>query len=133
VKLEVLVDSPGQVADTGVRGEREDVIADPLDEVAVVADHDQRAGPAVEEVLERGEGVDVEVVGRLVEQHNIGFRHQQAHELEAASLAAREVADQRARAVAAEAEAIAQHPGRKLLAIAEGDLSAYGLQRFEHA
>ena len=89
---DVLVDPARQVADPAVAGERVDVVADPLDEVAVVADHDERARPAVEQVLERGQRVDVEVVGRLVEQQDVGLGHQQAHQLQAAPLAAGEVA-----------------------------------------
>ena len=79
---------PGQVADLAVAGERVDVVADALDEVAVVADDDQRAGPAVEQVLERGQGVDVEVVGRLVEQQDVRLAHQQPHQLQPPALAA---------------------------------------------
>ena len=63
-----------------------------------MADDDQRAGPAVEQVLERGQRVDVEVVGGLVEQQDVRLAHQQAHELQPAALAAGEVLHQRAAA-----------------------------------
>jgi hypothetical protein len=53
-----------------------------------VGDDYQRAGPAVEIVLDHGEGVDVEVVCRLVEQQHIGFVEEQSQELESPSLAA---------------------------------------------
>ena len=43
---DVLVDAARQVADAAVAVERVDVVADPLDEVAVVADDDERARPA---------------------------------------------------------------------------------------
>ena len=52
-QLEVLLDPAGQVAHAAVAEQRVDVVADALDEVAVVADHHERAGPAVEQVLER--------------------------------------------------------------------------------
>ena len=44
-------------------------------EVPVVTDHDQRAGPAVEQVLELGQRLDVQIVGRLVEQQHVGLVH----------------------------------------------------------
>ena len=37
-----------------------------------MADHHQRAGPRLEEVLQRPQGVEVEVVGGLVEQQHVG-------------------------------------------------------------
>ena len=40
--------------------------ADRVEEVAVVRDHQQRAGIALEPVPQPDDGVDVEVVGRLV-------------------------------------------------------------------
>ena len=67
--------------------------ADPLEEVAVVRDDDQRARPAVEQVLERGQRVDVEVVGRLVEQQHVRLVHEQPQQLQPPPLAAGEVAD----------------------------------------
>ena len=132
VQLEVLVDPARQVTDPAVACEREDVIADPFDEVPVVAHDHERARPAVEQVLEGRERVDVEVVGRLVEHEDVGFRDQQAHELEPSPFPAGELAHQRARAVSAEAEAIAQHPGRDLLAIAKRGAPAYRLQRLQY-
>ena len=85
---EVLLDTAGQHVAPPPAGERIRDVADPLEEVPVVGDDDQRAGPAVEVVLDHGEGVDVEIVGRLVEQQHIGFVEEQSQELEPASLAA---------------------------------------------
>ena len=42
-----------------------------LEEGAVVADDDDRAGPVLEDVLQDSERVEVEVVGRLVEQQHV--------------------------------------------------------------
>ena len=70
-------------------------VADPLDQVAVVADDDERARPAVEQVLEPGQRVDVEVVGGLVEQQDVRLGHQQPGQLQPAPLAAGELADRR--------------------------------------
>jgi hypothetical protein len=69
------------------------VLGHPLEEVPVVADHHQRAGPAVEQVLELGERLDVQVVGWLVEQQHVGFGHEQPEQLDPAPLAAGQVAD----------------------------------------
>ena len=46
---------------------------DLVQEVAVVRDDDHRAVAVVEHVLEPADGVDVEVVGRLVEQQDVGL------------------------------------------------------------
>ena len=124
---------PGRWRIAPSRVERVDVVAHPLDEVAVVADDDERARPGVEQVLERGQGVDVEVVGRLVEQQHVGLAHQQPHELQPAPLAAGQVAHERARLVAAEAEAVAEQRGGDLLAAAQRRAAADLLERLEHA
>ena len=58
-----------------------------------MADHDQRAGPVVEEVLERPQRVEVEVVGGLVEQQHVGRLAQHEHQLQPAALAARQQPD----------------------------------------
>ena len=107
-RCEVLVDAAGQVADRAVAEQRVDVVGRALEEVAVVADHDERAGPGVEQVLEHGEHLDVEVVGRLVEQQHVGPAHEQAQQLQPAALAAGEVAEPRRELVAGEAEALEQ-------------------------
>ena len=63
-------------------GHLDDVGGDPVDEVAVVADEQQRLGPAGEMVLEPGDAVDVEVVGGLVEDQHVGRRQQEASQRE---------------------------------------------------
>jgi hypothetical protein len=106
--LEVLVDPAGQHRDLPVAEERPDGVGHPLEEVAVVRDHDERARPAVEEVLEDVEGLDVEVVGRLVEEQHVGLGQQQPQQLEAAPLATGQVAEPRGQPVAGEAEPLQQ-------------------------
>ena len=76
----------------------------------------ERARPAVEHVLERGQRVDVEVVRRLVEQQHVGLAHQQPQQLQPAALAAGQVADPRPLGVAGEAEPLAQRGGPDRLA-----------------
>ncbi len=51
--------------------EREHVGDRPVEERAVVADHDERSGPVVAEVLQRPQGVEIEIVGGLVEQQDV--------------------------------------------------------------
>src|SRR5690606_26780209 len=57
--------------DLGVALERDDVRADAVEEPAVVADHHHAAREVKDRVLERAERVDVEVVGRFVEQDDV--------------------------------------------------------------
>src|SRR5262249_34032582 len=64
-----------------------------FEEVPVVADDDEGAWPAVEDVLQGGQRVGVEVVRRLVQEQHVRAGHQQPEQLEPASLAAGEVAD----------------------------------------
>ncbi len=68
------------------------MVRDALQQVAVVADHNQRAGPAVQDVFDGGQGVGVEVVGGFVEHQDVRLAHEQAQELEAAALATGQVA-----------------------------------------
>src|SRR5215213_10553311 len=51
--------------------EGQHVGGDPVQEPAVVADHDRAAGEVEQGALQRAEGVDVQVVGGLVEQQEV--------------------------------------------------------------
>src|SRR6185503_2417176 len=51
--------------------EREDVGGDAIEEPAIVRDHHRAAGEVEQRVLERAQRVDVEVVGRLVEEQQV--------------------------------------------------------------
>ena len=68
--------------------ELEDPLRDVVEEVAVVGDGDDRAGVLVEEALEPLDRLGVEVVGRLVEQQQVGVLEEQPGERHAALLAA---------------------------------------------
>ena len=72
-------------------------------------------GPAVEDVLERGEGLDVEVVGGLVEDEDVRLGQQQARQLEPAPLTTAEVTDARLLTPAREAETGRELAGADLL------------------
>jgi hypothetical protein len=62
-----------------------------VEEVAVVADHQHGVGIFREEVLEPDRALEVEVVGRLVEQQHVGPREEHGGECDAHAPAAGEV------------------------------------------
>ena len=64
------------IAVESAKGNLECAIGHPVEEVAIVRDDNQGAVPAFEELLEPLEGGQVEVVGRLVEEQDIGTRQQ---------------------------------------------------------
>ena len=72
-----------------------------VEQVEVVADHQQRAAVGAQELQQPHLGVDVEVVGRLVEQQHVAAGEQDAGQLDAAALATAEHADRQLHPVAA--------------------------------
>ena len=80
----------------------------------VVAHHEQRAAVRAQEAHEPVLGVDVEVVGRLVEEQQVAAREQDARELDPPALAARERVDRHVEPVAAQAEARSDAPHLRL-------------------
>ena len=70
--------------------EDHEVAVHPPQERAVVRDGDDRSLEAVQRGLERLAGVDVEVVGRLVEQQEVVALELEAEDLQARLLAAAE-------------------------------------------
>src|SRR6266568_1603539 len=124
--------------DVALALERQHVGGDAVEEPAVVADDDRAAGEILERLLERAQGVDIEVVGRLVEEEHIGAGFEHLGEMHPVALAAGELADLLLLVRAAEIERRAI--GARIdLALAEreqilaaGDLLPYavlGLQR----
>src|ERR1700676_2526016 len=79
--------------DLGIALEGEDVRGDAIEEPAVVADHHRAAGEGEESLLERPQGVHVEIVGGLVEQQQVAAGPQGAREVQPVALATREVLD----------------------------------------
>ena len=122
----------GSIRSARVAEQREHPVGGALDEEPVVGDHDHRAGPAVEQVLQLGQGLDVEVVGGLVEEEDVGLVHQQPQDLEPAPLTAGQVADRRPLLLLGEAELLAQLPGGHLAALAEVDAVAHLLDGLQH-
>ncbi|MDT4856780.1 hypothetical protein FQZ97_911830 [compost metagenome] len=80
------------------------VIDHRIEEVAVVGDQQQGAGVALEPLFQPEDRVQVEVVGRFVEQQQLGRAHQRLGQVEAHPPAAGEVADAAIHLLAGEAE-----------------------------
>ena len=80
-------------ADLGVAFEREHVGGDAVEEPPIVADHHRAAREREQRVLERAHGVDVEVVGRLVEQQHVAALGEHLGEVDAVALTTGELAD----------------------------------------
>ena len=82
---------------TGIRGfvDDDDVGHDSFEEGPVVAHDDHGPRPVVEEVLEGAERVEVEVVGRLVEQQDIRVLGEHEHQLQPPSFASGKLGDRR--------------------------------------
>jgi len=76
--------------DVAIALEGEDVGADAVEEPAVVADDDGTAGEALQAFLQGSQGVDIDVVGGLVEEQDIAFFLQRHGEMEAVAFAAAE-------------------------------------------
>ena len=111
------VRSPAHVVDVedlAVRVEVEDAVHGRLEQLGVVADHDDAAGVATEEPAQPGDRVGVEVVRRLVEQQRLGAGEQHARELDPAPLAARERAEPLGEHALREAEAGRDRRGLRL-------------------
>src|SRR5688572_8070111 len=91
--LLVILEVAFEPFDVAVALESEDVRGDAVEEPAVVADDDGTAGIILERLLQRAQGVDVEIVGRLVEQQHVGAALQNFRQVHAVALAARQHAD----------------------------------------
>ena len=86
----------------------DDVATDRAQKVAIVRDQHERLGPLAQPLLEVLGGLDVEVVGRLVEEQQIRLLEQHLGQLEAAALAARERVDRALEIGRREAEILRQ-------------------------
>ena len=75
------------------RIEMDDPVDDAVEKIAVVRDEQQRPGVAREPVLEPQHGVEVEVIGGLVEEQEVRAAHQGLREIEPHPPAARESGD----------------------------------------
>ncbi|PTC33665.1 large tegument protein [Pseudomonas paraeruginosa] len=91
-----------------------------IEEVAVVGDQHEGARIALEPVLQPEDRVEVEVVGRLVEQQQVGRAHQRLRQVQAHPPATGEVADAALHLLAAEAQAGEQLSRPRIGGIAVG-------------
>ena len=98
-----------------------------VQEVTIVADDDHRALVAVEHVLQPADRVDVQVVGRLVQQQHVGIREQRLRQQHAQLPARRHFAHRQVVQVDGDFQAQQQLAGARLggVAVVFGEL---GLQ-----
>src|SRR5665213_1138589 len=80
-------------ADDRVVLEREDVRGDPIQEPAIVTDHDDAAGKREKSVFQCAERIDVEVVRWFVEEQHVAGASQHLRELDPIALATGDLAD----------------------------------------
>ena len=95
-------------------------------------DDEQRAGPAVEQVLQRGQRVGVEVVGRLVEEQHVRLVHEQPQQLQPAPLAAGQVAHRRPQPVAGRSRATRAAGAAVTSPVADAHRAANRLDGLQH-
>ncbi len=79
-------------------------LVDPVQQLAVVADHDQHTRPGLDGRVQPLAGVHVEVVGRLVQEQHVGPVQQQRGQPQQHRLAARQLADGAVEADVAQAQ-----------------------------
>src|ERR1700726_2098964 len=79
--------------DMAVAFEGQNMRGDAVEEPAVMADDHGAAGEILQRLFERAQGVDVEIVGGLVEQQHVGAGLEHLGQMNAVALAARQCAD----------------------------------------
>src|SRR5882672_151139 len=84
---------PGKEADLGLALEGEDVGCDAIEEPAVVAGDEHASGELEQGVLQGAQGLDVEVVGGLVQEQHVRPGEHGLRQMHPPALAARERAD----------------------------------------
>ena len=97
--------------------QRELLVGHALQQVAVVADHNQRARPGIEQILHHGQHIGIQIVARLVHDQHIRLIEQDQQQLHAALLPAGQVADRGHQLRGLEAEPFHQLPRGHLLAV----------------
>src|SRR5579863_2839034 len=71
VVLDIFLIVPLEPDDLGVALEGEDVSGDSIEEPAIMRDDDRAAGERHQCILERAQGLDIQIVGGLVEQQDV--------------------------------------------------------------
>src|SRR4051794_31488274 len=116
----------------GVGGERAGIDLDhfrnhAVDELAIMRGHQQRAFVVVQELLQPDQAFEIEMVARLVEQHDVGAHQENTRQRHAHLPAARELADVAVHHLLAEAEA-----GQRLARTAVERVAVELLERVLH-
>ena len=97
----------------------QDVRADRVEECTIVRHDDHRLVGVVEPLLKPGRGVEVEVVGRFVEEQQVGGRDELRREADAPALAARERRhESRLRLLGVEAESLEHRVDARVIDVA---------------
>ncbi len=89
-----------------------------VEELAVVRDQQQRAGIILQPAFQPDDGIEVQVVGGLVQQQQVGAAHQRARHVQAHAPAAGEFAHQRVLIGGGEAQAMHQLRGARARVVA---------------
>src|SRR6202040_2498665 len=79
--------------DMAVALKGEDMRGDTVQKPAIVADDHGATGKVLQRLLERTQRIDIEIVGRLVEQEDIGAGFEHFGEMHAVAFAAGKLAD----------------------------------------
>ena len=81
--LALVVGIPPSVGTQGLMGNLQGALTGGVDKVAVMGDHQQRAAIALQPALQPQRGVEIEVVGRFVEEHQVRRCHQRPRQIKA--------------------------------------------------
>ena len=118
--LQVIIVVADAVMDFAVALKRQDVGADAVQEIAVVAHHQHHAGERDQRLLQHAQRRQVEIVRRLVEDEEVAAVFQDAREQQPAALAAAQVFHLRRDAVVGEQKPL-EIGAQRNLAVAEDD------------
>jgi len=113
---------PLEPLDMAVALEREDVRGETIEEEAVMADDHRAACERLQRLLERTQRLDVEIVGRLVEQEDVATLLEHLGHVHAVALTARQLADLLLLVLALEVERADIGPRAQLLLAETEDL-----------
>ena len=102
----------------------QDVIDGAVEEFAVVRNHHQHARIAAQPLLQPQHRVEVEVIGRLVQQQQIRRRHQRSREVQPPAPAAGKLGDGFCMIVRLEAQPVQQAPGTRAAIVASHRVDA---------
>ena len=101
-------------------------------EVAVVAHHNHAAAEVLQILLQHLQGDDVKVVGRFVENQEVGRTHQDGAKVEPSLLPATELIDVRILLVRREEELLQELRGRHLRTVAHQHVFGYVAHHIDH-